>query len=135
MKKLIPLILVLSTAPVFAQSSVLEEAGYILAQQTAFTGMSYLANKENYYGHIIVGALDLFFAYAGIQNGLHKDLHIQKIGYFLLSAGFAAKSAYTLHYGKDHSDKTRFWTNFAAYNVLVYSGYYLDTLSEVPPAD
>ena len=133
MKKSILLLVILSSAPVFAQSSALEEAGYILAQQTAFTGLSVLANKENYYGHIIVGAFDLFFAYAGFQNGLHKDLQIQKIGYFLLSAGFAAKAAYTMHYGKDHSDKTRFWTNFAAYNVLVYSGYYLDTLSEAAP--
>ncbi len=133
MKKFIPFLLILSATPAFAQSSALEEAGYILAQQTAFTGLSYLANKENYYGHIIVGAFDLFFAYAAIENGLHKDLQLQKIGYFLLSAGFATKAAYNMHYGKDHSDKTRFWTNFIAYNVLVYSGYYLDSVSELPP--
>lgn len=134
MKKSFLILAFISAAPAYAQSSALEEAGYILAQQTAFAGLSYLANKENYYGHLIVAAFDLFFAYAGVQNGLHKDLQIQKIGYFLLSAGFAAKAAYTMHFGKDHSDKTRFWTNFAAYNVLVYSGYYLDTLIETPPA-
>jgi len=106
----------------------LEETGYILAQQVAFTGLSVLANKENMYGHLIVGCFDLFFSYAGMQNGFHKELKSQQIGYYLLSAGFAAKAAYTMHYGKEHSDKTRFWANFLAYNILVYSGYFLDSL-------
>jgi hypothetical protein len=48
----------------------------------------------------------------------------------VISAGFAAKGAYTAHYGKNDSDKKRFWTNFIAFNTLMYSGYLLDTLSE-----
>jgi len=129
MKKVILSILIIASSHI---SSIAEEAGYILAQQAAFTGLSALANKENVYGHLIVGAFDLFFTYAGIQNGLHKDQEIQKIGYYLLSTGFTAKAAYTMHFGKDHSNKKRFWTNFIAYNILVYTGYFLDTLSEAP---
>ncbi len=132
MKKVILSILIIASSHIYAQSSIAEEAGYILAQQAAFTGLSALANKENVYGHLIVGAFDLFFTYAGIQNGLQKDQEIQKIGYYLLSAGFTAKAAYTMHFGKDHSNKKRFWTNFIAYNILVYTGYFLDTLSEAP---
>jgi hypothetical protein len=50
----------------------------------------------------------------------------------IISAGFAAKGAYTAHYGKNDSDKKRFWTNFITFNTLMYSGYLLDTLSETP---
>lgn len=51
----------------------------------------------------------------------------------MLSAGFTVKAANTMHFGKNHSNKKRFWTNFIAYNILVYFGYYLDSLSEVHP--
>lgn len=67
----------ITSTSIFAQTSIAEEAGYILAQQAAFTGLSVLANKDNVYGHLIVGAIDIFFTYAGIQNGLHKDLEVQ----------------------------------------------------------
>lgn len=131
MKKIfIFLIIIFASEKIFPQSTIAEEAGYIIAQQTAVTGLSYLANQEQFYGHLIVGALDLFFAFASVQNGFHKEMDVQKIGYLLISAGFVAKSAYTVHFGKDHSDKKRFWTNFIAFNTLMYSGYLLDTLSE-----
>ena len=58
MIKIISFLCIISLSQVFPQSDVAEEAGYILAQQTAFTGLSILANTENYYGHIIVGAID-----------------------------------------------------------------------------
>jgi len=132
MNKIILFLFILSLNKTFSKSNIAEETGYILAQQVAFTGLSILANKKNYYGHIIVGGIDLFFSYAGIQNGLYKDLQIQKTAYLLLSSGFVMKAAYTMHFGKNHTDNIRFWTNFIAYNVLVYSGYYLDTLSETP---
>ncbi len=131
MKKLITVLIIFSSST-FAQSSVLEEAGYILAQQAAFGGLSYLATKEKVYGHLIVGALDIFFAYAGVQNGLVKEMGAQQIGYYLLSTGFLAKAGYSIKFGKNHSDKKRFWVNYVAYNVLVYSGYFLDSLSGPP---
>jgi len=130
MKKIILILLLFLSTTTYSQSSIAEEAGYILAQQVAVTGLSYLANQEKIYGHLIVGALDLFFAFAGVQNGFVKEKNIQKIGYMVISAGFAAKGAYTAHYGKNDSDKKRFWTNFIAFNTLMYSGYLLDTLSE-----
>ncbi|MDP6628154.1 MAG: hypothetical protein QF418_00775 [Candidatus Marinimicrobia bacterium] len=130
MKKIILILLLFLSTTIYSQSSIAEEAGYILAQQVAVTGLSYLANQEKIYGHLIVGALDLFFAFAGVQNGFVKEKNIQKIGYMVISAGFAAKGAYTAHYGKNDSDKKRFWTNFIAFNTLMYSGYLLDTLSE-----
>jgi len=130
MKRILIVIIIFSSTSVYAQPSILEEAGYILAQQAAFGGLSYLATKENVYGHLIVGAFDIFFAVAGIQNGLHKELGVQQIGYYLLSSGFLAKAGYTLHFGKNQSDKKQFWVNYVAYNVLVYSGYFLDSLSK-----
>ncbi len=132
MKKIIPFLLILSFNRVFPQSTIAEEAGYILAQQIVVTSLSYLANQEKIYGHLIVGALDLFFAFAGVQNGFQKEKNIQKIGYLFISAGFIAKGIYTARYGKNHSNKRRFWTNFIAFNTLMYSGYLLDTLSEIP---
>ncbi len=132
MKKIVLSFIIFTSSSVMAQSTVVEEAGYILAQQAAFGGLSVLANKEKVKGHLIVGAFDVFFAYAGIQNGLHKELGSQQVGYFLLSTGFLAKSAYTMHFGKGHSNKKRFWVNYVAYNVLVYSGYFLDSLSGPP---
>lgn len=132
MKKGPILIIIFLSSFAFSQSTLKEEAGYILAQQIAVTSLSYLANQEKVYGHLIVGALDFFFAFAGVQNGLIKEKKIQQFGYFLLSAGFAGKGAYTAHYGRSQSDKKRFWTNFVAFNVLMYTGYFLDTLSETP---
>ena len=132
MKKSLLALIIFASTTAMAQSTVAEEAGYILAQQAAFIGLSVLANKEKVYGHLIVGALDIFFTYAGIQNGLHKELGSQQVGYFLLSTGFLAKATYTMHFGKGHTDKKRFWINFVAYNVLVYTGYYLDSLSGPP---
>ena len=132
MKKIILILLLFLSTTIYSQSSIAEEAGYILAQQVAVTGLSYLANQEKIYGHLIVGALDLFFAFAGVQNGFVKEKNIQKIGYLFISAGFIAKGIYTARYGKNHSNKRRFWTNFIAFNTLMYSGYLLDTLSEIP---
>lgn len=132
MKKILFVLLIYPSSSTFSQSSVIEEAGYILAQQAAFGGLSYLVTKEKVYGHLLVGAIDIFFVYAGIQNGLQKEINAQQIGYYLLSTGFLAKAGYATYFGKKHSYKKRFWVNYVAYNVLVYSGYFLDSISGPP---
>ncbi len=128
MKRLVLMLVILSKTYSNAQPSALEEAGYILAMETVFTGMSYLANQKKYYGHFLTGGFDAYMGFAGIKNAFHKESGIVRIGYFVLSAGFFAKSLYNFHFSKDNSGKTQFWTNFIGYNVLVFSGYFLDTL-------
>ncbi len=109
-------------------SSTLEEIGYILAMETVFTGMSYLASREEGSGPAIAGGFDVLIGLAGIPNATIQDSNAKKAGYFLISAGFIAKSLYNFHYGENHDTKTRFLTNFIGFNVLVFTGYYLDTL-------
>lgn len=110
------------------QTSVLKEMGYILAMETAFSGMSYLASQENGYGPAIIGSFDIFMGLAGLKNALRQESGIRRTGYFLLSAGFIAKSLYNFRFSKNHSKNTRFGTNFIGFNVLVFTGYYLDSL-------
>ncbi|MBL7011115.1 MAG: hypothetical protein ISR82_07820 [Candidatus Marinimicrobia bacterium] len=112
-----------------SQINVLEEMGYVFAMETVFTGMSYLSSREQWYGPAITGGFDLFMGLAGLENASIKELESQKIGHYIISSGFIAKSMYNFHYGKKHNKKTRFWTNFIGYNLLVFAGYYLDTLN------
>ena len=110
------------------QTSVLEEAGYVLAMESVFTGMSYLASQNNRWGPAIAGGFDLFIGVAGLQNASLQKTGVQKTGHYLITAGFIVKSLYNLRFGKRHSAKTKFWANFIGFNVLVFTGYYLDTL-------
>ena len=105
-----------------------EEAGYVLAMETAFTGLSLLGSRENGWGPAITGGFDLVIAVAGLENASQKESGIQKTGHYLVAAGFVAKSLYNFHLGKDHSGGTRFWANLIGYNALVFFGYFLDTL-------
>lgn len=110
------------------KTSLTTELGYILAMETCFTGMSYLASRGNPYMRAIAGGFDLFMGTAGLANAGHQKTEGKKIGYYLLTAGFLAKSLYNFRLGKNHTSKTRFLVNFVGYNVLVFSGYYLDSL-------
>lgn len=110
------------------QTSLLQEIGYILAMEIVFTGMSYLASRENRTGPIIVGCFDVFMSIAGVHNATLQESSLNSVGYYLLSAGFLAKSLYNFRYGKSDSAKDRFVTNIIGFNVLVFSGYYLDSL-------
>ena len=109
-------------------SSVWAEVGYVLAMETVFTGMSFLGSRPNRWGPAVTGAFDLFMAGAGVNGASHKEPGIQKTGHYAISAGFAAKSLYNLYWGRDHSSSAQFWTNLVGYNVLVFFGYFLDTL-------
>ena len=117
-----------SETQVLSQSSVLEELGYILAMETVFVGMSYLASRKQVYGPIATAGFDLFMGFAGLNNASYQEAGIHEVGHYLISAGFFAKSLYNFKLSKDQSQKTRFLINFTAYNILVFTGYFLDSL-------
>ena len=117
-----------SATQIPGQSSVLEELGYILAMETVFVGMSYLASRKQVYGPIATAGFDLFMGFAGLNNASYKEAGIHEVGHYLISAGFFAKSLYNFKLSKDQSQKTRFLINFTAYNILVFTGYFLDSL-------
>jgi len=117
-----------SETQVLSQSSVLEELGYILAMETVFVGMSYLASRKQVYGPIATAGFDLFMGFAGLNNAFYQEARIHEVGHYLISAGFFAKSLYNFKLSKDQSQKTRFLINFTAYNILVFTGYFLDSL-------
>ena len=111
-----------------AKTPLLHELGYILAMETTFTGLSYLASRGPAYGPAVTGGFDIFMGLAGLNNSLYKKTKAQKLGFYLLSAGFIAKALYNFRFGRNHSSNVQFWTNFISYNVLVFSGYFLDSL-------
>lgn len=111
-----------------SQTSIWTEVGYVLAMESVFTGMSLLGSRQDKWGPTITGAADLLFAVAGLENASLKAPGVQKIGHYWISAGFAAKALYNFRLGRDHSTNAQFWTNFIGYNVLVFAGYFLDTL-------
>lgn len=111
-----------------SQSSIWQEMGYVLAMETVFIGMGFLGSRQNGWGPAVTGGFDLVMGVAGLGNASLKESGVQKTGHYLVSAGFAAKSLYNFHFGKEHSEKVRFWTNVIGYNVLVFAGYFLDTL-------
>ena len=117
-----------SETQVLSQPSVLEELGYILAMETVFVGMSYLASRKQVYGPIATAGFDLFIGFAGLNNASYQEAGIHEVGHYLISAGFFAKSLYNFKLSKDQSQKTRFLINFTAYNILVFTGYFLDSL-------
>ena len=117
-----------SETQVLSQPSVLEELGYILAMETVFVGMSYLASRKQVYGPIATAGFDLFMGFAGLNNASYQEAGIHEVGHYLISAGFFAKSLYNLKLSKGQSKRTRFLINFTAYNILVFTGYFLDSL-------
>ena len=110
------------------QVSLLKELGYVLAMETVVGALSYAASLDQWYGPVIAGGFDLFMGYGGYENASYKELEVQRIGYYLICAGFVAKSLYNFHFGKKHDRKVRFWANFIGNNLLIFSGYFLDTL-------
>ena len=108
-----------------AQTPLWHEMGYIAAQQTLITGMSYLSSRKKY-GPAIAGGLDLIMGLTSLGTISHKESGLQKTGYALITAGFLAKSLYNFKFGKKHDKHVRFWTNYISFNVLVYTGYALD---------
>lgn len=128
MNKNIFLLMMLFATPIFAQSTMMEELGYISLQQVTFGGVSYLASQDKWYGKQFAGGFDAFMGVAGIQNAMVQEPGIHSIGYYFLSAGYFAKSFYNFKYAGDRSSKEVFWVNYLGYNLLVYFGYFLDSL-------
>lgn len=120
--------LVPSTASEASQTSIWVELGYVSAMEALFVGTSYLGSRRSRWGPAIAGGFDLFMAGAGLVAAPHRTSKIARIGHYLISVGFLGKSLYNFWGGQDHSTCTRFLTNFAGLNVLVFTGYFLDTL-------
>lgn len=110
------------------KTPLLEELGYIAAQQVVFVGLSYLSSRKEGYAPLVATGFDVMMGTAGLLNISHQEKTIQKIGHLAVSTGFFAKSYYTMRGGASQSEKTRFWTSYLSYSALVYLGYYLDTL-------
>ena len=104
------------------------ELGYVSAMEAFFLGMSYLGSRRNRWGPAIAGGVDLFIAMAGMVGAPHRASAIAIIGHYLISVGFVGKSLYNFWIGQGHRSGTRFWTNFVGFNILVFTGYFLDTL-------
>ena len=109
--------------------SWLKELGYVSLMETTFLGFSYLStvNRCNY----IVSAFDLFIGMAGLSSNSKKSQKNYQFGYNLISILFFVKSLYNINnFGlKNHS--SQFLINFTSYNILVFTGYYLDFLNDV----
>lgn len=104
------------------------ELGYILAMETAFLGLSFLGSRDNKWGPPVVGGSDIFMALAGISTPETGPIDIQQLGYYAVSAGFLLKALYNFGGLGTPNEKQRFQVNFLSYNLLVFTGYYLDTL-------
>ncbi len=112
------------SAPLFAQSSLVEEAGYIMAMETTFLAMSYLSTQDQYYGHFAVGGFDAFMAYSGFLQAMARYEEVpQYKGMFLIASGFLLKSLYNFQSANIKDKNKLMWINFLAYNLLVFSGY------------
>ena len=110
------------------QSPIWVELGYISAMEAIFVGMSYLASRNRVYGPVAASSFDLFLGFAGLNNASYQDTGVHKVGHYLISASFFIKSLYNFKLGKNQSKSKRFWINFSAYNILVFTGYFLDSL-------
>ncbi len=111
------------------ETPLIYELSYIVAQQVAFGGLSYLASREQGYGPYISGGFDVFIGAAGALNIMGSPSLKLQLGYAALTAGFIAKSAYTFKFSSGHSINQKFWVSYIAYNVLIYFGYFLDSLN------
>jgi hypothetical protein len=109
-------------------TSFAAEAGYVLAMETAFTGLSLLGSRNETWGPSVTGSFDVLMAIAGLHSASRKESGPARTGQLLLAAGFAAKAAYGFHLGRNQNDRAQFWSHLVAYNTLVFVGYFLDTL-------
>ena len=107
----------------------LKELGYVSLMETTFLGFSYLSTVTR--GNYIVSAFDLLIGMAGFSSNSKKNQKNYQFGYNLISILFLVKSLYNINnFGiKNHS--SQFSINFVSYNVLVFSGYFLDFLNDV----
>ncbi len=110
------------------ETPLTHEIGYILAQQIAFGGLSYLASRKSGYGPYISGGFDVFIGGVGALNLMSQIYPKLQIGYAAITLGFFAKTAYTFKWSISHTVKEKFWASYLAYNLLIYFGYYLDSL-------
>lgn len=110
------------------KTPLLVELGYITAMEVTFAGLSYLSSRDHWAGRTVTGGADVLMGVAGIGNAFAQDATLNQLGYFALSAGFFAKALYNFGVFGEYSTKERFNTNFIGYNILVFSGYYLDSL-------
>ena len=97
--------------------------------ETTFLGFSYLSTVNR--GNYIVSAFDIFIGMAGLSSNSKKSQKNYQFGYNLISILFLVKSLYNINnFGlKNHS--SQFLINFTSYNILVFTGYYLDFLNDV----
>ena len=107
----------------------LKELGYVSLMETTFLGFSYLSTVNR--GNYIVSAFDLFIGMAGLSSNSKKSQKNYQFVYNLISILFLVKSLYNINnFGiKNHS--SQFPINFISYNILVFTGYYLDFLNDV----
>ena len=106
----------------------LKELGYVSLMETSFLGFSYLSKGNK--GKYIVSVFDLFIGMAGLSSNPNKSQKNYQFGYNLISILFLSKSIYNINnFGiKNHS--SQFSINFISYNILVFTGYYLDFLND-----
>ena len=106
----------------------LKELGYVSLMETSFLGFSYLSKGNR--GKYIVSVFDLFIGMAGLSSNPKKSQKNYQFGYNLISILFLGKSIYNINnFGiKNHS--SQFPINFISYNILVFTGYYLDFLND-----
>ena len=106
----------------------LKELGYVTLMGTSFLGFSYLSKGNK--GKYIVSVFDLFIGMAGLSSNPNKSQKNYQFGYNLISILFLSKSIYNINnFGiKNHS--SQFPINFISYNILVFTGYYLDFLND-----
>ncbi len=109
--------------------SRVEESGYILLMEATFAGLGYLSSRENKYGPLTAGGFDLFMGSLGLMTATSRKMDAVTIGFYLLTAGYFAKSFYNLNKPMERDPNQRFWVNFTGYNLLVFSGYCLDSLN------
>ena len=110
------------------KTPLLQEVGYVAAQQVVFVGLSYLSSRERGFGPVVAAGFDVFMGTAGALNIPHQNHIVKQAGYVVIASGFFAKSYYTLSLADLYSEKDIFLSSYLVYNALVYFGYLLDTL-------
>jgi len=73
MRKTSIVLSLLTGSILYAQSSTLEELGYISAMELTFAGMSYIATQDQWHGEKIAGGFDVIMAVGGLKNAQAKS--------------------------------------------------------------
>jgi len=68
MRKTSIVLSLLTGSILYAQSSTLEELGYISAMELTFAGMSYIATQDQWHGEKIAGGFDVIMAVGGLKK-------------------------------------------------------------------